>query len=379
MDNPRTRSKNILMFCANPKAQYQKYKKEINKSINRVLESGNYILGNEVKLFERDFSKYIGLKYSIAVNSGTDALHIALIACGIKHNDEVLTVSNTAVATASAIVLANAKPKFVDINKENYLIDYTKIEKSITKKTKAIIPVHLYGNTVDMDKILKIAKKYKLKIIEDCAQAHGAKFKNKKVGSFGDASCFSFYPTKNLGALGDGGMILTNNLKIYTSSKLMREYGWKDRYISSIKGWNSRLDEIQAAILRVKIKYLDKDNAKRIKIAKKYIKELANLPIVLPKIQKNSLHVFHVFVIRSKQRNKLRSYLSKKKIYTNIQYPLPIHKQIFYKKTNMNLKLKNTEKISNEILSLPIYPELKIKQQNLLIHHIKKFYEKIES
>ena len=379
MDNPRTRSKNILMFCANPKAQYQKYKKEINKSINRVLESGNYILGNEVKLFERDFSKYIGLKYSIAVNSGTDALHIALIACGIKHNDEVLTVSNTAVATASAIVLANAKPKFVDIDKENYLIDYTKIEKSITKKTKAIIPVHLYGNTVDMDKILKIAKKYKLKIIEDCAQAHGAKFKNKKVGSFGDASCFSFYPTKNLGALGDGGMILTNNLKIYTSSKLMREYGWKDRYISSIKGWNSRLDEIQAAILRVKIKYLDKDNAKRIKIAKKYIKELANLPIVLPKIQKNSLHVFHLFVIRSKQRNKLRSYLSKKKIYTNIQYPLPIHKQIFYKKTNMNLKLKNTEKISNEILSLPIYPELKIKQQNLLIHHIKKFYEKIES
>ena len=379
MDNPRTRSKNILMFCANPKAQYQKYKKEINKSINRVLESGNYILGNEVKLFERDFSKYIGLKYSIAVNSGTDALHIALIACGIKHNDEVLTVSNTAVATASAIVLANAKPKFVDIDKENYLIDYTKIEKSITKKTKAIIPVHLYGNTVDMDKILKIAKKYKLKIIEDCAQAHGAKFKNKKVGSFGDASCFSFYPTKNLGALGDGGMILTNNLKIYTSSKLMREYGWKDRYISSIKGWNSRLDEIQAAILRVKIKYLDKDNAKRIKIAKKYIEELANLPIVLPKIQKNSLHVFHLFVIRSKQRNKLRSYLSKKKIYTNIQYPLPIHKQIFYKKTNMNLKLKNTEKISNEILSLPIYPELKIKQQNLLIHHIKKFYEKIES
>ena len=313
MDNPRTRSKNILMFCANPKAQYQKYKKEINKSINRVLESGNYILGNEVKLFERDFSKYIGLKYSIAVNSGTDALHIALIACGIKHNDEVLTVSNTAVATASAIVLANAKPKFVDINKENYLIDYTKIEKSITKKTKAIIPVHLYGNTVDMDKILKIDKKYKLKIIEDCAQAHGAKFKNKKVGSFGDASCFSFYPTKNLGALGDGGMILTNNLKIYTSSKLMREYGWKDRYISSIKGWNSRLDEIQAAILRVKIKYLDKDNAKRIKIAKKYIEELANLPIVLPKIQKNSLHVFHLFVIRSKQRNKLRSYLSKKK------------------------------------------------------------------
>mgnify|MGYP001481089491 FL=1 len=379
MDNPRTRSKNILMFCANPKAQYQKYKKEINKSINRVLESGNYILGNEVKLFERDFSKYIGLKYSIAVNSGTDALHIALIACGIKHNDEVLTVSNTAVATASAIVLANAKPKFVDINKENYLIDYTKIEKSITKKTKAIIPVHLYGNTVDMDKILKIAKKYKLKIIEDCAQAHGAKFKNKKVGSFGDASCFSFYPTKNLGALGDGGMILTNNLKIYTSSKLMREYGWKDRYISSIKGWNSRLDEIQAAILRVKIKYLDKDNAKRIKIAKKYIEELANLPIVLPKIQKNSLHVFHLFVIRSKQRNKLRSYLSKKKIYTNIQYPLPIHKQIFYKKTNMNLKLKNTEKISNEILSLPIYPELKIKQQNMLIYHIKKFYEKIES
>ena len=379
MDNPRTRSKNILMFCANPKAQYQKYKKEINKSINRVLESGNYILGNEVKLFERDFSKYIGLKYSIAVNSGTDALHIALIACGIKHNDEVLTVSNTAVATASAIVLANAKPKFVDIDKENYLIDYTKIEKSITKKTKAIIPVHLYGNTVDMDKILKIAKKYKLKIIEDCAQAHGAKFKNKKVGSFGDASCFSFYPTKNLGALGDGGMILTNNLKIYTNSKLMREYGWKDRYISSIKGWNSRLDEIQAAILRVKIKYLDKDNAKRIKIAKKYIEELANLPIVLPKIQKNSLHVFHLFVIRSKQRNKLRSYLSKKKIYTNIQYPLPIHKQIFYKKTNMNLKLKNTEKISNEILSLTNYPELKIKQQNMLIYHIKKFYEKIES
>ena len=376
MDNSCARSKNILMRTANPKAQYLRYNKQIKKSILRVLDSGSYILGKEVGFFEKEFAKFIGTKYAIGVNSGTDALHIALLSCGIKKGDEVLTVSNTAVATASSIILANAVPKFVDIEEDTHLIDTSKIEKHITKKTKAIIPVHLYGNPVDMKGIIKIAKKYKLRIIEDCAQAHGAKINNTNVGNFGHAACFSFYPTKNLGAIGDGGMIITNNKSLYDKAKLAREYGWKKRYISSSKGFNSRLDELQAAILRVKLNYLEKDNKKRINIAKKYINGLKSCDLSLPKIRKNYNHIFHLFVIKTKYRNKLMNYLKKNNIITSIQYPVPIHKQKFYNNFG-NQSLKVTEKNSKEILSLPIYPELTFKEVNKVIFFVKKFFNTI--
>ena len=259
-----------MITCSNPKAQYLSYKREIDSAISNVLTSGRYILGEEVHKFEEEFSRYIGVNYGIGVGNGTEAIHLALRACNIGINDEVITVSHTAVATVTAISMAGAKPIFVDINPMDFTIDVTQIENAITNKSKAIIPVHIYGQPADMDSVMAIARKYSLKVIEDCAQAHGAKINNRFVGSFGDIAAFSFYPTKNLGALGDGGIIVTNNKNLANKAKLEREYGWKKRNFSSFQGYNSRLDEIQAAILRVKLKYLEKDNIKRKNIAKQY-------------------------------------------------------------------------------------------------------------
>ena len=281
-----------MIIPANPNAQYLSYKKEIDRALKKVISSGRYVLGEEVKKFEKEFAKFNNTKYSIAVGSGTEALHICLTACGIGRNDEVITVAHTAVATASAVTLSGATPRFVDIENDSFSIDPSKIESLINKRTKAIIPVHIYGNPVNMKSIMRIAKKHNLYVIEDCAQAHGAYFESKRVGSIGHMSCFSFYPTKNLGAIGDGGLIATNNKKIASECNLIREYGWKKRYVSQSIGWNSRLDEIQASILRVKLKNLDNDNNKRRCIAELYGKNIdqINSDIIIPTERKNCKH-----------------------------------------------------------------------------------------
>ena len=347
-----------MIRCANPLDQYNSYKKEIDTAISSVLTKGNYILGDEVKSFEQEFSDFIGVDYGIGVGNGTDALLVALKACGVGHEDEVITVSHTAVATATSIIMSGAKPVLVDIEPNFYSIDLSKLESAITEKTKAIILVHLYGCPAEIENIKKITKKHNIFLIEDCAQAHGAVYKDSKVGSFGDLSCFSFYPTKNLGAIGDGGMVLTKDDSLAERCFELREYGWKERYSSSTFGWNTRLDEIQAAILRVKLKYLDIDNKKRKRIAQMYKELLDDSIIELPKERKESSHVYHLFVIQSDNRDSLMEYLHQKDIFVNIHYPLPIHLQPFYKSILQTKELKITESIAKKILSLPMYPEL---------------------
>ena len=376
MDNLRSRSENNLTIpCANPKAQYLSYRDEINSAVQRVLESGWYVLGEEVVRFEKEFAKFNNVHHAIGVGSGTEAINIALRALNIGQGDEVITTAHTAVATASAIYLAGAKPIFVDIEPDFFTIDPDLVESAITLKTKAIIPVHIYGQSCNMDAIMEIANKNNLKVIEDCAQAHGAEYNGKRLGSIGDVGCFSFYPTKNLGAIGDGGALVTNNNKLAEKIRLLREYGWKERYISSEEGLNSRLDELQAAILNIKLNYLDEDNYKRNKLAKIYFDSLKVLPLELPKTRSNSSHVFHLFVIRSEQRNKLKDFLQKNRVHTTVQYPVPIHKQEYFQKMCGHKSLPFTEQISRNILSLPMFPELSDNDIHFTIDSIKQYFE----
>jgi len=346
-----------LIMCSNPKAQYLSHKDEIDAAVNRVLESGWYILGNEVRSFEKEFAQYTETSYGIGVGSGTEAIHLALSTFGIGPGDEVITVSHTAVATVAAIELAGATPVLVDIEPDYFTIDPGKIEAAITPKTRAVIPVHLYGQPADMDPIMELARSYSLKVIEDCAQAHGALYKGKRAGSIGDAGCFSFYPTKNLGAIGDAGIIVTRHRDIAERARYLREYGWAERYVSHLPGMNTRLDEIQAAILRVKLKYLDKDNARRICIANEY-SILSEFGVKVPKERMSTAHIYHLFVIRSAKRNELVKFLEERGIAASIHYPVPVHLQPAYRRLNSALPLPETERAACEILSLPIYPEL---------------------
>ena len=363
-----------MIVGANPSAQFQSYKNEIEKAVLKVLNSNRYVLGNEVSGLEKEFSEFIGTKYCIGVANGTDAIELSLRALEIGSGDEVITVSHTAVATVAAIIATGAKPVLVDINEENFTIDIHKLSKAINKKTRAIIPVHIYGQSSKISEIKKICKIKKIFLIEDVSQAHGAYHNNKRLGSFGDIACFSCYPTKNLGAIGDAGLITTNNNKIEKKIRMLREYGWSKRYISEFNGRNSRIDEIQAAILRIKLKNLDKDNNKRRKIADYYYKNIDALKYELPKISRGNEHVFHLFVIKSKKRNKLLKHLKSKNIYAGIHYPLPIHLQKGYSKlVKISGKLNNTETVSKLILSLPIYPELSIHDQKKIVHSLNFF------
>lgn len=356
------------------KKEYKFFEKRIDKSIKKTLESGYYILGKNVEIFEENFARYIGSKYCVGVGNGLEALQISLMAAGIKKGDEVITVSNTAVATALAISNIGAKPIFADID-ELFLINCDNLESLITKKTKAIIPVHLFGQMTDMTKIVKIAKKYNLIIIEDACQAHGASFKNKKSGSFGDFGCFSFYPTKNLGGYGDGGAIVTNSKEYFNSCKSLRNYGQTTRYIHEVKGLNSRLDEIQAAILNVKLIFLDKSVNKRIKLANLYFKQLEKVKeISLPKLQKNSKHAFHLFVVKAKRRDELQAFLKTNGVESLIHYPIPIHKQIAYKEHN-SIKLPITEITASQLLSLPISPYTTKSEIKQICKLITRFYK----
>ncbi len=365
-----------MIFCSNPKAQYISHKKEIDAAISRVLNSGWYILGDEVEKFEKEFASYIGVSHGIGTGSGTEALHASLVACGIGSGDEVITVSHTAVATAAAIVLSGASPRFVDIEPQFYTVDPEKIEMAITPRTKAIIPVHIYGQPADMEPIMELAKEHDLWVIEDCAQAHGAMYKGKRAGSLGDIGCFSFYPTKNLGAIGDGGMVVTNDKKLAKKVSLLREYGWVERYVSHFAGWNTRLDEIQAAILRVKLKYLDEDNLKRKQLADNYNSNFSNTSLILPNIRDEATHIYHLYVIQSKRRDELLSFLKEKNIGASIHYPVPIHLQPAYSHIGGRGILPETEKTAKDILSLPIYPELKASDISLITNAIKDFESK---
>lgn len=339
--------------------EYKTMQQELDAAATRVLASGWYILGQEVPAFEEEFAAYLGVAYAVGVASGTDAVLLACRALEIGPGDEVITVSHTAVATATAIELSGATPVFVDIDPVTYTMDVGQIAAAITPRTKAIIPVHLYGHPAEMDSLLALARQHNLFVIEDCAQAHGAMYKGKRVGTMGDAAAFSFYPTKNLGAMGDGGAVVTNHPAVASRLKMLRQYGWQQRYISDIAGYNSRLDELQAAFLRVKLRHLDAGNATRRHLAAFYNQQLAHLPLTLPTAQPECEPVFHLYVIQTEQRDALQNYLAEQGIGTAIQYPVPVHRQPAYHRLEYEAgSLPVTEGICGRILSLPMHPYL---------------------
>jgi dTDP-4-amino-4,6-dideoxygalactose transaminase len=363
-----------MILCSNPKAQYLAYKDEIDSAIKAALSKGQLILGENVYAFEKEFSEYIGSKYCIGVGNGTDALFLAMHAMGLGPGDEVIAPSHTATATIAAISMTGATPILVDVDPIYHTIDPFSVSQSITSKTKAVIVVHMYGQAADMDEIVSITRQNNLRLIEDCAQAPGATHKNRQVGNIGDVGCFSFYPTKNLGALGDAGAIVTSNQLLANKISMLREYGWDKKRISQYSGFNSRLDEIQAAVLRVKLKYLEKDNAKRIVLAKNYGEELNQLPLDSIPLRKQCKHIYHLYVIGVDQRDTLVTNLKSIGIIAGIHYPVPVHLMPAYKKsTKAGLSLDNTENISKRVLSLPIYPELTESDQNQVINNLKKF------
>lgn len=365
---------NLMILCANPKAQYSAHKTEIDGAIQRMLDRGQYILGEEVGSFEREFASYLGVSHAVGVGSGTEALHITLAACQVGVGDEVVTASHTAVATVAAIKQVGATPVLVDIEPDFFTLDPRGLCAAITSRTRAVIPVHLYGQPANLEPIMEIAREHDLLVIEDCAQAHGATYQGKRVGSYGDIACFSFYPTKNLGALGDGGMVITNDPDLAKRARLLREYGWAERYVSHVSGWNSRLDEIQAAILRVKLGYLDQDNQKRADIADQYDKGLNDCQLVLPLVRENSTHAFHLYVVRSSRRNRLQAFLNDRSIGTLVHYPVPVHLQpAYHERTRCGNGLPHTERAAREVLSLPIYPELSDTDVQQVIESIRDF------
>ena len=363
------------ILWANPIENYLAHRMEIDASIARVLQSGTYILGPETQAFEEEFARYLEVPHAIGVGSGTEALHLALKACNIGLGDEVITVGHTATATVAAIELCGADPVLVDIDPDTYTLDPSKIKNAVTRKTKAIVPVHLYGQPADVASILAVAQENNLKVIEDCAQAHGAVYHSRKVGSWGDLAAFSFYPTKNLGALGDGGMVVTRNGPLAKKVRLLREYGWEKRFFSVTPGWNSRLDEIQAGVLRVKLKYLDWDNRKRRALAAAYHQGLATCPVDLPRERSGSYHVYHLFVIRTSNRDSLSRFLDQRGIGTAVHYPVPLHLQPAYRgRVKISGPMTVTEEVVSKILSLPLYPELNFSRLNRVVEGIRDFF-----
>jgi len=353
---------------SDPKANYLAHKPEIDEAIRRTLDSGWYILGNQVSEFEREFAGYLGARRCVGVANGTDALHLALRAVGVGAGDAVITVAHTAVATVAAIEMAEALPLLVDIDPATFTIRPDAVEDAIKNhpdrpRIKAILPVHLYGHPADMRAICDIASHYDLKVVEDCAQAHGATIHSMgglKVGVFGDAAAFSFYPTKNLGALGDGGAVVTNDPEIAERVRLLREYGWRDRYVSDIAGFNSRLDELQAAVLRVKLKYLDEENARRRVISRIYDERLRTSSLRLPEQLNGVESVYHQYVARRDERDGLRERLREQGVGTLIHYPVPVHLQPAYQNRVPVHRgaLPTTERAARQVLSLPMYPQL---------------------
>lgn len=337
---------------------YLAQQSEIDAAVRRVLESGWYILGQETTVFEQEFAAYCGAAGCVGVNSGTDALYLALRACNVGPGDEVITVAHTAVATVAAIRMTGATPVLVDIDPDTYTMAPAALAAALTPATRAVIPVHLYGHPADMDAICAVARA--CFVIEDCAQAHGAQYKGRPVGSFGDLACYSFYPTKNLGALGDGGAVTSNNLELLDKVRLLREYGWtpQERYVSHVEGINSRLDELQAAILRVRLRHLDAGNATRRRLAALY-DELLPAAVKHPAERPNARHVYHLYVIQHADRDRLRARLAEQGIGAGIHYPVPVHLQPAYQADQLRCQpLPVTEQAAREVLSLPMHPTL---------------------
>jgi dTDP-4-amino-4,6-dideoxygalactose transaminase len=364
--------------------QYEKIKSEILSATQRVYKKGRFILGEEVSGFEKEFSRYCGVRYGVGVGSGTDALYLALKAAGIGEGDQVVTVANSFVATALAISFTGAKPLFVDIDPQAYTMDPNSLElllkrektKKSGQKIRAVLPVHLYGHPADMNSIMEIANRYDLAVIEDACQAHGAKVGRRKVGSLGAMGCFSFYPTKNLGGYGDGGMVVTDHPKYDQKLRLLRCYGQKEKYQHILKGHNSRLDEIQAALLRVKLKYLDQWNEERRRKAKLYTKMFSPLELVCPSEKKGVRHVFHLYTIKTGKRDALQAFLKKKGIETLIHYPIPIplekaYQEMGYRRGDFPL----TNQWSRKILSLPFFPEIREREMEKVAGGVRRFFE----
>ncbi len=332
---------------------------EVEAALAAVLERGWFILGQEVAAFEEEFAAYCGAAHAVGVANGTDALHLGLRAVGVVAGDEVIVVANAGVPGVSAVEAAGARPVFVDVDPTTMNLDPARLEAAITPRTRAVVPVHLYGRPADMDPILEIAGRHHLAVVEDCAQAHGATYRGRRVGSLGHVACFSFYPTKNLGAYGDGGAVVTSDPSLAGRVKLLRQYGWRRQYHSEIRGVNSRLDEVQAAILRIKLRHLDAWNARRRVLAGRYRELLAGSGLGLPQESPDGAHVYHLFVVRAPGRDALCEHLREAGIGTGIHYPLPAHLQPAYHDLGGRPgQLPVTERLAGEVLSLPMFPEL---------------------
>lgn len=348
-----------MIPCANPGAQYRAHRQDIDTAIRRVCDSDRYILGPEVEAFEHEFAAYLGVGHAVGVASGTDAITLALMACGIGPGDEVVTVAHTAVASVAAIERAGAVPVLADIEAGPCTIDPGRFEAAITERTKAVLPVHLYGQSADLDAVMEIARRHGLRVIEDCAQAPGATLGGRRLGAIGDAGCFSFYPTKNLGALGDGGLVATGDAALAARLRQLRQYGWDGGPVSQLPGLNSRLDELQAAVLRAKLPHLDADNARRAALAGRYDDALAGLGLGLPVRRQGAGHVHHLYVVRAADRDGLKAHLERAGVIAGIHYPVPVHLQPAYRgRLAGSDALAESERAANEVLSLPLYPEL---------------------
>ena len=361
-----------------PKAGYLAHRQEIDAAIQRVLESGWYILGQEVSAFEQEFAGYLGVGHAIGVANGTDAIELALRACGVGRGDLVFTVSHTAVATVAAIESTGATPVFIDIDPVTYTIDVAQLEAALANPPsgtpKVIVPVHLYGHPSDMPAIMELSRRYSVDVIEDCAQSHGATVDGVKTGAWGRISAFSFYPTKNLGTFGDGGMVATNDAELAERVRLLQQYGWKERYISEIAGRNSRLDELHAAILRVKLRHLDADNARRQEIARAYDSLLADSGLALPTVHARMSHAYHQYAVCLERRDELRSYLRNAGIGSLVHYPVPVHLQPAYQsRLGLPVSLPTTERVANQVLSLPMFPQLSDDDVSRVAERITRF------
>ncbi len=361
---------------ASPLAQFQAHDTAIRAAVANVFESGVYVLGPQVEAFEDAFATYCGVTDAVGVGSGTEALVLALKALGIGPGDEVITVSHTALATAAAILAVGATPVLVDIDTATYLLDPAEVEAAVTAKSKAIVAVHLYGLANDMDAILAVARKSGLRVIEDCAQAAGGRFNGRRLGSLGDIGCFSFYPTKNLGAIGDGGMIVTSDRDLAIRIRRLRQYGWDQHRETREPGSNSRLDPIQAAILGVKLPFLDQDNERRRNIARFYGNRLSGLALTLPAVRNQADHVYHLYVVACDDRDALASHLSRAGVGTGIHYPVPVHLHGGYDKQVVTPKhgLSRTERVAKRILTLPLYPELTDAETETVVTSVRGYF-----
>ncbi len=345
------------------KAQYLGIKSEVDAAIQRTLDNTSFILGPDVSAFEEEFAAYCGNKHGIGVNTGTSALHLAMLAAGIGPGDEVITVPFTFVATVAAVHYCGAKTVFVDIDPRTFTMDPTKLEAAITPRTKAIVPVHLYGQMADMDPIMEVARRHKLVVIEDAAQAHGAEYKGRRAGSIGDLACFSFYPGKNLGAYGEGGMVVTGNPEYTRTVRMLRDWGAEKKYQHVLKGFNFRLEGMQGAILRVKLKYLEKWTEARCAAATRYDQGLASSGVPTPAALAHNRHVYHVYAIRTQQRAAWQDALQAKGVSSGIHYPIPVHLLPAYADLGYTAgQFPHSERAANEVLSLPMFPELTVEQ-----------------